>query len=224
MADVTELFGGLDPQTRGDSLAALRETMRMVEAMLFAATQPLGEADLAARLPEDAPLGEALKRLQADYASRGINLVRIAHKWAFRTALDLAWLLAPHAVEPRKLSRPALETLAIIAYHQPVTRAEIEHIRGVGLSKGTLDLLLETGWVRLRGRRRAPGRPLTYGTTLTFLSHFGLEAISDLPGLDELKSVGLFDGRLPKAFDMPKPSDDPALREDEEPLGEEDAG
>ncbi|WP_298428268.1 SMC-Scp complex subunit ScpB, partial [Rhodoblastus sp.] len=129
--------------------------------------------------------------------------------------------LSREAKEQKKLSRPALETLAIIAYHQPVTRAEIEDIRGVALSRGTLDVLIETGWVRLRGRRRAPGRPVTYGTTEAFLLHFGLEQISDLPGLDELKAAGLFDGRLPKGFGVPQPRDDAALMEDEEPLGDE---
>ena len=124
-------------------------------------------------------------------------------------------------MEERKLSRAALETLAIIAYHQPATRAEIEEIRGVAISKGTLDVLLETGWVRLRGRRKAPGRPITYGTTDAFLMHFGLEQIADLPGLDELKGAGLFDGRLPKGFGVPQPSDDMALRDDEDPLEDE---
>jgi len=131
---------------------------------------------------------------------------------------DLAWLLARDSVEPKKLSRAANETLAIIAYHQPVTRAEIEDIRGVSVSKGTLDVLMETGWVRPRGRRKAPGRPLTFGTTETFLSHFGLEAIGDLPGLDELKGTGLLDGRLPPGFSIPLPSDDTSLRDDEDPL------
>ena len=115
--------------------------------------------------------------------------------WTFRTANDLSWLLTKEAIEPKKLSRAAIETLAIIAYHQPVTRAEIEEIRGVAAAKGTVDVLLETGWIKPRGRRKAPGRPLTYGTTAEFLSHFGLEAVGDLPGLDELKGSGLFDGR-----------------------------
>ena len=136
-----------------------------------------------------------LDRLKADYASRGVNLVRVGGRWMFRTANDLAWLLAGGEGEQKKLSRAALETLAIVAYHQPVTRAEIEDIRGVAISKGTLDVLLETGWVRLRGRRRAPGRPITYGTTQNFLIHFGLDAITDLPGLEELKDAGLFEGR-----------------------------
>ena len=140
-------------------------------------------------------------QLQAEYAPRGVNLVRIAGKWTFRTANDLAWLLTREStVDPAKLSRAAIETLAIIAYHQPVTRAEIEEIRGVVISKGTLDVLLETGWIRPRGRRKTPGRPLTFGTTEAFLSHFGLEALGDLPGLEELKGTGLFDGRLPAGF------------------------
>jgi segregation and condensation protein B len=194
------------------------EHLRLLEALLFAASEPLDEKTLAARLPEDVDIGVALARLQEEYAGRGVNLVRVAGKWTFRTATDLAWLLARDAVETRKLSRAALETLAIIAYHQPVTRAEIEDIRGVATSKGTLDVLLETAWIRPRGRRKTPGRPITYGTTEAFLRHFGLEGLTDLPGLDELKGAGLFDGRLPPAFTVPAPSDDPTLREDEDPL------
>ena len=162
------------------------------------------------------------RRLQTEYAPRGVNLVRIGSKWAFRTANDLAWLLTHEAIQPKKLSRAALETLAIVAYHQPVTRAEIEEIRGMTAAKGTLDVLLEVGWIRPRGRRKAPGRPITYSTNEAFLSHFGLESLSDLPGLDELKGAGLFDGSLPAGFNVPAPSDDPALREDEEPLEEGD--
>jgi segregation and condensation protein B len=139
----------------------------------------------------------------------------------FRTAADLAWLLATGEGEVKRLSRAALETLAIVAYHQPVTRAEIEDIRGVAISKGTLDLLLETGWVRLRGRRRSPGRPITYGTTEAFLIHFGLQAIGDLPGLEELRGAGLFDGRLPQGFGIPEPCDDRGLAEDEDPLDDD---
>jgi segregation and condensation protein B len=189
-----------------------------LEALLFASAEPLDEKTLAARLPQGAEVKAVLEQLQAEYASRGVNLVRVAGKWAFRTAPDLSWLLTKDSVVPRKLSRAAIETLAIVAYHQPVTRAEVEEIRGISAAKGTLDVLLETGWVRPRGRRKAPGRPVTYGTTETFLSHFGLEALDDLPGLDELKGSGLLDGRLPPGFSIPTPSDDPALREDEEPL------
>jgi segregation and condensation protein B len=194
------------------------EELRLIEALLFAAGEPLDNKTLAGRLPEGVDIDAAMRRLQAEYAPRGVNLVRVAGKWMFRTANDLAWLLARDTVEPKKLSRAANETLAIIAYHQPVTRAEIEDIRGVSVSKGTLDVLMETGWVRPRGRRKAPGRPLTFGTTETFLSHFGLEAIGDLPGLDELKGTGLLDGRLPPGFSIPLPSDDTSLRDDEDPL------
>jgi segregation and condensation protein B len=202
------------------------EELRLLEAMLFASAEPLDEAALAARLPAEADVPAALARLQEDYAMRGVNLVRVGGKWTFRTASDLSWLLSKETIETRKLSRAAIETLAIIAYHQPVTRAEIEDIRGVSTSKGSVDVLLQTGWIRPRGRRKAPGRPVTYGTTDTFLSHFGLDALDDLPGLEELKGSGLLDGRLPPGFSVPAPSDDPALREDEDPLepGELDLG
>ena len=198
----------------------LTEASRIAEALLFAASEPLDEAEIARRLPDTIAVQDVLDQLRADYAARGVNLARAGRKWFFRTAADLSYVLAREEVEQKKLSRAAMETLAIIAYHQPTTRAEIEELRGVAISKGTLDVLLETGWVRLRGRRKAPGRPITYGTTDQFLMHFGLEQIGDLPGLDELKRDGLFDGRLPKDFRIPAPSDDPALREDEEPLEE----
>jgi segregation and condensation protein B len=194
------------------------EELRLLEAMLFASAEPLDEKSLAARLPQGVDVRAALERLQEEYATRGVNLVRINGKWTFRTSSDLSWLLSKETVETRKLSRAAIETLAIIAYHQPVTRAEIEDIRGVTTSKGSVDVLLETGWIRPRGRRKAPGRPLTYGTSEAFLSHFGLDAVADLPGLEELKGSGLLDGRLPPGFAVPMPSDDPALREDEDPL------
>jgi segregation and condensation protein B len=194
------------------------EELRHLEAILFAASEPVDEKVLGERLPDGVDVHAALRRLQMEYAPRGVNLVRIGKKWSFRTANDLSWLLTREAVEPKKLSRAAVETLAIIAYHQPVTRAEIEEIRGVAAAKGTLDVLLETGWIKPRGRRKAPGRPLTYGTTEDFLSHFGLETLADLPGLDELKGSGLLDGRIPAGFSVPVPSDDPALREDEDPL------
>ncbi len=202
-----------------DAVPEIRpEELRLLEALLFASAEPLDEKTLAARMPDGVDVRAALDRLQREYASRGVNLVRIAGKWTFRTAVDLAWLLARDSVEPRKLSRAATETLAIIAYHQPVTRAEIEEIRGVSASRGTLDVLLETGWIRPRGRRKAPGRPITFGTTDAFLSHFGLDSIGDLPGLDELKGTGLLDGQLPAGFAVPVPSDDLNLREDEDPL------
>ena len=194
------------------------EELRLLEAMLFASAEPLDEKSLAARLPQGTKVREVLVRLQEEYATRGVNLLRIGGKWTFRTANDLSWLLSKETVETRKLSRAAIETLAIIAYHQPVTRAEIEELRGVSTSKGSVDVLLETGWIRPRGRRKSPGRPLTYGTSEAFLSHFGLDAVGDLPGLEELKGAGMLDGRLPPGFSVPVPSDDPALREDEDPL------
>jgi segregation and condensation protein B len=194
------------------------EEIRLLEAMLFASAEPLDEKALAARLPQGIDVSSSLLRLQEEYASRGVNLVRVNAKWTFRTASDLSWLLSKETIETRKLSRAAIETLAIIAYHQPVTRAEIEDIRGVTTSKGSVDVLLETGWIRPRGRRKSPGRPVTYGTNEAFLSHFGLDALSDLPGLEELKGSGLLEGRLPPGFAVPIPSDDPSLHEDEDPL------
>jgi segregation and condensation protein B len=197
---------------------ARAEELRLLEAMLFASAEPLDEKSLAARLPQGVDVHEALARLQEEYATRGVNLVRIGGKWTFRTANDLSWLLSKESIETRKLSRAAIETLAIIAYHQPVTRAEIEELRGVSTSKGSVDVLLETGWIRPRGRRKTPGRPLSYGTSEAFLSHFGLDAVGDLPGLEELKGAGMLDGRLPPEFSVPMPSDDPTLRDDEDPL------
>jgi segregation and condensation protein B len=213
--------GGYTEDSGGEPemvIDARPEELRLIEALLFAASEPLDEKTLARHLPAGVDVRASLKRLQVEYAARGVNLVHVGNKWAFRTANDLAWLMTHEAVEPKKLSRAAVETLAIIAYHQPVTRAEIEEIRGISAAKGTLDVLLETGWIRPRGRRKAPGRPLTYGTTPEFLSHFGLEALGDLPGLDDLKGLSLFDGTLPSGFNVPEPSDDPALRADEDPL------
>jgi segregation and condensation protein B len=217
MSNVAEmrLIVGTRQQERADEL-------RILEALLFAADEPLDEKMLAARLPAGVDAHALLVQLQKEYEQRGVNLVRVAGKWSLRTASDLAWLLTHESVVTRKLSRAAIETLSIVAYHQPVTRAEIEEVRGVTTSKGTLDVLLETGWIRLRGRRKAPGRPVTYGTNEAFLSHFGLEALTDLPGLDELKGSGLIDKTLPAGFAVPMPSDDPALRDDEEPLEPED--
>jgi segregation and condensation protein B len=201
----------MDPQARPEEL-------RLLEALLFAAAEPLDQATLAKRMPDGVDVKAALAQLQAEYAPRGVNLIKIANRWTFRTAGDLSWLMTRESTETRKLSRAAIEVLAIIAYHQPVTRAEIEEIRGVVTSKGTLDVLLETGWIRPRGRRKTPGRPLTFGTTESFLSQFSLEALGDLPGLEELKGTGLLDTRLPTGFTVPNPSDDPTLREDEDPL------
>ena len=203
--------GAAPPATRPEEL-------RLLEALLFAADEPLDEAMLARRLPNDVNVKTALAQLREEYATRGVNLVRIGKKWTFRTANDLSWLLTKQIVETRKLSRAAVETLAIVAYHQPVTRAEVEEIRGVVTATGTIDVLLKTGWIRPRGRRKAPGRPITYGTTEAFLSHFGLEEVGDLPGLDELKGAGLIEGNLPPGFAVPLPSDDSTLRDDEDPL------
>ncbi|GHF26002.1 segregation and condensation protein B [Kordiimonas sediminis] len=166
---------------------------RMVEAVLFASERPLSVDELAERLPEGANVEEHLSELTEKYAVAGVNLVQVAGKYMFRTAEDLSFLLRREVDEPRKLSRAAVETLSIIAYHQPVTRAEIEEIRGVSISKGTLDVLMEAEWVRMMGRKRTPGRPVTYGTTENFLIHFGIESIKDLPGLQELKAAGLLD-------------------------------
>jgi len=201
----------------------LRRHLRILEALIFASAEPLRPAEMAIYFGEGVNLEGLLRALQAQYEGRGVNLVRRGDGWAFRTAEDLGFLLRREEHETRPLSRAALETLSIIAYHQPATRAEIEEVRGVSTGKGTLDLLMEAGWVRMRGRRRTPGRPVTYGTTDAFLDHFGLEALSDLPGLDELKGAGLLTGRLPPDLQIPLPFDG-ALREDEDPLDPSDQG
>ncbi|MGE8942799.1 SMC-Scp complex subunit ScpB [Leptospira interrogans] len=213
---------GLPPNIATLPSADRREKLRTLEALLFAASEPLDEAKLAARLGLGPELPALLEELKGFYASRGVNLVRVAGKWAFRTASDLAYLLEQHAADEKRLSKAALETLAIIAYHQPVTRAEIEEVRSVSTSKGTIDVLLETGWIRPRGRRRAPGKPITYGTTDSFLVHFSLDSIKDLPGLAELKGAGLLDSNLPPDFKVPEPTDVAALLPDEMPLEGED--
>jgi len=169
------------------------EDMRAVEAVLFAAAEPMSVDDIAAHVGEGVGVEVALGALSADYAGRGVNLVERGGRWHFQTAPDLAHILRREREEPRRLSRAAVETLAIIAYHEPVSRAEIEAIRGVQISKGTLDVLMEAGWVRPAGRREVPGRPLTYATTQSFLSHFGLASRRDLPGLDDLRAAGLLD-------------------------------
>ncbi len=200
-----------------------RERLRILEALLFASSEPLSVRQLATQLGEGQreEISALLTELAAIYENRGVNLVQAGGCWAFRTAPDLGYLLQKHAIEQRRLSRAALETLAIIAYHQPVTRADIEEIRGVTTSKGTLDVLLETGWVRLRGRRRAPGRPVTYGTAQAFLDHFGLDSVKDLPGLAELKGNGLLDSNLPPDFEIPEPIALETLADNEEPLADE---
>jgi len=199
------------------------EHLRMVEALLFAAAEPLDEESIVQRLPGHPEVGPLLAELREIYARRGVNLVRRAGKWMFQTAPDLAFLLQQEVQEERRLSRAAQETLAIIAYHQPATRAEIEDIRGVTVSKGTVDLLMEIGWVRIMGRRQTPGKPVTYGVSEQFLVEFGLESAKDLPGIDELKAAGLLDAEPPDSFrllpldeaeedteeDMRLPFDDP---------------
>ncbi|MEW6449729.1 MAG: SMC-Scp complex subunit ScpB [Pseudomonadota bacterium] len=217
-ADVVDAVAEGEPADDEAEPNARPEHLRLLEALLFAASAPLDEKTLKARMPEGIDIKQALRELQTEYAPRGVNLMHIGTKWTFRTSSDLSWLLTKESVVPKKLSRAAVETLAVIAYHQPVTRAEVEEIRGVVMSKGTFDVLMETGWIRPRGRRKAPGRPITYGTSEDFLSHFGLESLEGLPGLDELKGSGLLDGRLPPGFMVPMPSDDPALRDDEDPL------
>lgn len=193
---------------------------RMIEALLFAAAEPLSARDLAERLPADVDVAEALAGLKARYAGRGVELVCVADRWRLQTAEDLAFLMTRERVEPRRLSRAAKETLAIVAYHQPVTRAEIDAVRGVQASRGTLDLLLELGLVRLRGRRRTPGRPVTFGTTDAFLEHYGLASLADLPGVAEMKAAGLLGLNLPADFEFALPS---ASDEEEDTLEEGEA-
>ncbi len=187
------------------------EQIRIVEALLFASDKPLSSIALAECLPEGAHVDHLLAEIQQQYQNRGVNLVEVAGKWMFQTAPDLAFLLRKEVEEEKRLSRAAVETLAIISYHQPVTRAEVEEVRGVSLSKGILDVLMEAQWVRPMGRRRTPGRPMTYGTTDHFLLHFGLNTIKDLPGLAELKAAGFLDNvntsRL-NLLDDPKPMEE----------------
>jgi segregation and condensation protein B len=198
----------------------MNETERQVEALLFAAAGPLSERDIAGRLPSGSDVPAAIAALRARYHGRGVELAEIGGRWRFQTAQDLAFLMTEEREEPRRLSRAAQETLAIIAYHQPVTRAEIEAVRGVQASKGTLDVLLELGLVRMRGRRRTPGRPVTYGTTDAFLEHYGLASLADLPGMAEMKAAGLLSLDLPADFAVPNPA---ALDAEEDPLDANDA-
>ncbi|MFT4013792.1 MAG: SMC-Scp complex subunit ScpB [Paracoccus sp. (in: a-proteobacteria)] len=191
----------------------LDQQERMVEAVLFAAAEPMGLREIAARLPKGCDVAEALACLRRRYEGRGVTLARVGEAWAFRTAADLGFLMQEATVESRRLSRAATETLAIIAYHQPVTRAEIEEIRGVALSRGTLDQLIELEWVRIGRRRQTPGRPVTFVVTESFLDHFGLESARDLPGLAELRAAGLLESR-PLGPMSAQVEDEPVAAED----------
>lgn len=209
-------------ETEDEREAAFAAAIRMAEALLFAAAEPLDEATLRKRMPKSARVPAVLAALEDQYRNRGVNLKKVAGRWAFVTAPDLQHLLEEHRQVQRKLSRAAIETLAIIAYHQPCTRAEIEEIRGVSISKGTLDVLMETDWIKVRGRRRVPGRPVTYGVTDEFLTHFGLESADALPGLEELRASGLLEA-LPASGGIPMPGE--ALdTAGEDPLDEDDDG
>ncbi len=184
-----------------------RDNLRILEALLFAADEPLDAESLKARLPKGANLSKLLNLIKAQYESRGVNLVKTGNKWSFKTAIDLSPMMKKEKIVQRKLSKAATETLSIIAYHQPVTRAEVEDIRGVHFSPGTLDVLMELNWVRPIGRKKVPGRPIIYGTTERFLEYFNIEQISDLPGLEELKAAGLLESRLPPNLDIKEPKE-----------------
>lgn len=196
------------------------DAVRAAEALLFAGGEPVTAKALAEKLGPGVDIAAVLMKLKADYQGRGVQLVEAGGAWRFQSAPDLQSLFAETREQPRRLPKAALETLAVIAYHQPVTRAEIEEIRGVALSRGAMELLLEIGWIRPRGRRRTPGRPLTFGTTDAFLAHFGLASLDALPGKDDLKALGLLDSRAGAAIEVPRPSDEPAP--DEEPLSDSD--
>jgi segregation and condensation protein B len=202
--------------------APSEDAVRAAEALLFAGGEPITALALAEKLGPQVDVAAVLMKLKADYAGRGVQLIEAGGGWRFQSAPDLASLFAETKEQPKRLPKAAMETLAVIAYHQPVTRAEIEEIRGVSLSRGSMELLLEIGWIRPRGRRRTPGRPLTFGTTDAFLSQFGLASLDALPGKDDLKGLGLLDARAAGQIEVPRPSDD--MSADEEPLTEgEDA-
>ena len=212
------------PASPGPDPERLADALRRAEAILFASDEPIDAATLAEALPQGVEAGDVLLKLKAGYAGKGVQLVELAGKWRFQTAPDLAFLFEETREQPRALSRAALETLAIVAYCQPVTRPEIEDIRGVAVSPGTLDILMEAGWIRPRGRRRTPGRPVTFGTTDAFLVHFGLDAIDSLPGRDELKAAGLLSADIPRDFDFAASPRDPETGEllGEDPLEDAD--
>jgi segregation and condensation protein B len=210
----TEMDAEVTDKPKDEGVETNPEHLRMVEALLFAASEPLDKKALSTSLPEGADIAGLLKALEEIYEKRGVNLCCVAGKYQFRTAADLAFLLRKEQPEQKRLSKAAIETLAIIAYHQPVTRAEIEDIRGVAISKGTIDILMEIGWIKIRGRKRTPGRPVTYGTTEPFLVQFGLESVAHLPGTDELKAAGFLEAIPPSGFDVPNPSEELASDED----------
>ncbi|MFZ2030451.1 MAG: SMC-Scp complex subunit ScpB [Vitreimonas sp.] len=213
MRRLEDAFGeGAERLHSGPSADAVRAT----EALLFAGGEPLTAKALAEKLGPDVDIAAVLMKLKRDYGSRGVQLVEAGGAWRFQSAPDLSSLFAETRAAPKKLPKAAMETLAVIAYHQPVTRAEIEDIRGVSLSRGSMELLLEIGWIRPRGRRRTPGRPLTFGTSDAFLAHFGLASLDALPGKEDLKALGLLDPRAANALEVPRPGED--LASDEEPL------
>ncbi len=211
MRRLEDAFGD-EPRPREPS----GDAIRAAEALLFAGGEPITAKALSEKLGPDVDVAAVLMKLKADYAERGVQLIEAGGAWRFQSAPDLASLFAETRAQPRKLPKAAMETLAVIAYHQPVTRSEIEDIRGVSLSRGSMELLLEIGWIRPRGRRRTPGRPLTFGTTDAFLSQFGLASLDALPGKDDLKALGLLDPRAANQIEVPRPED--GLASDEEPL------
>ncbi|MEM6637233.1 MAG: SMC-Scp complex subunit ScpB [Pseudomonadota bacterium] len=213
-----------DPATEEASLfeaPPMAEQMRMVEAILFATAEPITVRDIEARMPHGSDVAEAMVHLRKRYEGRGVNVVRVGDAWAIRTAPDLGFLMRHETTETRKLSRAAVETLAIVAYHQPVTRPEIEEIRGVSVSRGTIDQLIELEWIRFGRRRMSPGRPVTFVVTQGFLDHFGLESARDLPGLKELRAAGLLDNRAGPAAPL---GTEPDQEEDDEVGAHDDQG
>lgn len=219
MRRIENAFGEGEGVLRAEPSA---DALRAAEALLFAGGEPVTAKALAEKLGPEVDIAAVLMKLKADYAGRGVELVETGAGWRFQSAPDLAGLFAENREQPKRLPKAALETLAVIAYHQPVTRAEIEEIRGVSLSRGSMELLLEIGWIRPRGRRRTPGRPLTFGTSEAFLGHFGLASLDALPGKDDLKGLGLLDARAAGQIEVPRPSDE--MSSDEAPLTEgEDA-
>ena len=212
LAQLSFAYKRSEAELAGGIQEALSEGIRRAEAVLFAAGEPLSAEQIAEILPHGVESGEVLMALRAQYANRGVNLVEVANKWRFQTATDLTYLFVEERQVQKKLGQAALETLAIIAYGQPVTRAEVEAVRGVAVAKTTIDTLMEAGWVKIKGRRKTPGQPMTYGTTDAFLEHFGLESLDTLPGKADLAAEGLLTDVIPSGFQMP----------DEEALNEED--